>query len=359
MASEVCNVLTCGVINIQSVSNKTIEIRELINERSLDILALTETWLDSNSSNSRIAELTPETHTFHHVPRKTGIGGGVGVLVSNCFSNIKMEKSQNYNTFEHLEINFTYVNRLYKVVVIYRPPPKINFDIFLDEFEELMSMLSHQNRKILVTGDLNIWFDDTNNNYTRRTNEIIDRYNLRNIIEQKTSRSDHVLDVVLCENDDVDLSDIQVDSDFSLSYYHKLITFKIKVNKTKNIKKKIIFRRKRFFEDNSFIEDSMLLFEMKKNLLCSCHCQRMSEESVLKFDCVEYLTLLYYAVFRDEYDRRCPIVEKEIIEKENAPWWNGEILSARRKRRSAEKKVEKKKDTAPMESVYCRKKQCE
>ena len=76
MASEVCNVLTCGVINIQSVSNKTIEIRELINERSLDILALTETWLDSNS---RIAELTPKTHTFHHVPRETGIGGGVSV----------------------------------------------------------------------------------------------------------------------------------------------------------------------------------------------------------------------------------------------------------------------------------------
>ena len=94
MASEVKDVLKCGVINIQSVSNKTIEIRELIVERALDILVLTETLLDSKSSNSRIAELTPNTHTFHHIPRENGIGGGVGVLVSNCFSYIKMEESK-------------------------------------------------------------------------------------------------------------------------------------------------------------------------------------------------------------------------------------------------------------------------
>ena len=93
MASEVRNALKCGEINIQSVSNKTIEIRELISERVFDILILTETWLGNNASNSRIAELTPSTHTFHHVPRETGTGGGVGIIVSKCFSNIKMEKN--------------------------------------------------------------------------------------------------------------------------------------------------------------------------------------------------------------------------------------------------------------------------
>ena len=183
MASENDNTLKCGVINIQSISNKTIEIRELISERALDILVLTETWLDSNTSSSRISELTPNTHTFHHVPRETGVGGGVGILVSKCFVNIKMEKTRNYNTFEHLEINLKYLNKLYKIVVIYRPPPRTNFSTFLDEFEELMSMLSHENKRILVTGDLNIWFDDTDNNYTRKKNEIIDRHSFKNVIQ--------------------------------------------------------------------------------------------------------------------------------------------------------------------------------
>ena len=35
--------LNCALINIQSVTSKTLEIRELIAEKSLDILALTET----------------------------------------------------------------------------------------------------------------------------------------------------------------------------------------------------------------------------------------------------------------------------------------------------------------------------
>ena len=43
--------LNCALLNIQSVTTKTLEIRELIAEKSLDILALTETWLNNNDSN--------------------------------------------------------------------------------------------------------------------------------------------------------------------------------------------------------------------------------------------------------------------------------------------------------------------
>ena len=37
--------IKCGLVNIQSVRNKTFNIRDLINDECLDILALTETWL--------------------------------------------------------------------------------------------------------------------------------------------------------------------------------------------------------------------------------------------------------------------------------------------------------------------------
>ena len=56
------------LLNIQSATNKTLEIRELIAEKSLDILALTETWL-SNNDSSKITELVPDTHIFYYVPR--------------------------------------------------------------------------------------------------------------------------------------------------------------------------------------------------------------------------------------------------------------------------------------------------
>ena len=62
-------VLHCGLVNIQSVGNKTINIRNLINEAKFDIFMLTETWLWGNvSDSSKIKEMTLKTHTFYHFP---------------------------------------------------------------------------------------------------------------------------------------------------------------------------------------------------------------------------------------------------------------------------------------------------
>ena len=83
--------IRCGLINIQSVSNKTIEIRELITDYKLDICVLTETWLQGNLSDaSKIKEMTPDTHVFYNAPRKDKRGGGVGVVMTRIFSRITM-----------------------------------------------------------------------------------------------------------------------------------------------------------------------------------------------------------------------------------------------------------------------------
>ena len=75
--------LNCGFINIQSVGNKTLEIRELINERKYDILSLAETWLNEYDK-AIITEMTPHTHSFLHIPRQ-GRGGGRRNLSSKMF----------------------------------------------------------------------------------------------------------------------------------------------------------------------------------------------------------------------------------------------------------------------------------
>ena len=65
--------IKCGLINIQSVGNKTVEIRDLINYSKFDILMLTETWLGSYDT-AKINEMTPNTHSFLHVPRRDRVG---------------------------------------------------------------------------------------------------------------------------------------------------------------------------------------------------------------------------------------------------------------------------------------------
>ena len=70
------NVLKCGLINIQSVRNKTLLLRDLITEKSYDIFCVTETWLN-DVDGACIAEMTPVTHAFYHIPRISRTGGGV------------------------------------------------------------------------------------------------------------------------------------------------------------------------------------------------------------------------------------------------------------------------------------------
>ena len=93
--------LKCGLINIQSIGNKTNKIRNLVNEHKLDLLLMAETWLQGNiSDSSRIKEMIPSTHNFYHIPRKNKIGGGVGAVVSKKFSRVTIKNEVIFESFE-------------------------------------------------------------------------------------------------------------------------------------------------------------------------------------------------------------------------------------------------------------------
>ena len=75
--------LKCGFVNIQSVGNKTMQIREIISDQTLDILALSETWLEDYDP-AKINEMTPPTHTFWHIPRGSRGEGLVYLFRALC-----------------------------------------------------------------------------------------------------------------------------------------------------------------------------------------------------------------------------------------------------------------------------------
>ena len=92
MASRDNSVFKCGLVNIQSVTSKTQEIRDLINENRCDILMITETWL-GECDHAKINEMTPATHTFFHHHRENRRGGGVGIMLSNLFSKTRAQRA--------------------------------------------------------------------------------------------------------------------------------------------------------------------------------------------------------------------------------------------------------------------------
>ena len=48
-------------------------------------------------------------------------------------------------------------------------------------------------------------------------------------------------------------------------------------------------------------------------------------------------------MFKEEYENMCPVITKYITAKEKCPWFNGDIVRARKRRRAAEKKWKRRK----------------
>lgn len=164
--------LNCGLVNIQSVGNKTIEIRELLNEREFDVMAITETWLN-NFDSAKINEMTPPTHTFLHMPREGRVGGGVGLFTSNALSHLKMLKRINVNSFEYIEVNFKCQNQWVSFVVVYRPPSSC-IGLFMNAFSALLELINMVSFKVFIVGDFNIWMDDPDDLDKIRFCELLD-----------------------------------------------------------------------------------------------------------------------------------------------------------------------------------------
>lgn len=332
----------CGLLNIQSVRNKTTITRELIEEFSLDILVLTETWLCHGvEDESKINDMLPNTHTFHHKPRENKTGGGVGVFLSKQFSNIRVINRFSSETFEHLEIKFNYGNKVLGVVALYKPPEISNAQ-FNEEFTNYLDLCNDELMKIFICGDFNLWMDDSNNSSVNNFKEVIDSHNLENRVLEPTSRSNHILDLIICDKDLGLISGIEIEPDFTLSYYHKLILFDLCIKKSGEISNKIIFRDKKNLDPCELIEKCMLTMSEKNAEVCKCYSEggAHSEENR---KCVNCFTQMYREVFTEKYNEMCPVIGKNIKIRDAAPWFSTEVREARKRRRLAESKWRKRK----------------
>ena len=76
-----CRCVQFCVLNVRSIKNKTMAVKDFVVDQDIDILALTETWLrPGNIDDVEIRTLCPTGYRFLHVPRGHSRGGGAGLL---------------------------------------------------------------------------------------------------------------------------------------------------------------------------------------------------------------------------------------------------------------------------------------
>ena len=296
-------------------------------------MCLTETWL-SEIDTAVIASLLPDTHVFHHFPRSEGRGGGVGIVVAKFFESVKSFRRV-YESFECLEVKISHKGNSFVIYIIYRPP---NYSIasFLSEFEGFCFEAERNADQVIYVGDFNVWIEDMSNENSMRFKSILDNFNLKNYISEPTFDSGHVLDLVIGGESSIIIEDsVTVEPVCTISD-HRLVSFNLDI-KVKRIYEKIIyFRNSRGIDSTVFNEKlSRLLVDNlpQANVICCVLCNEPGDT------CVDCIMMRYRSCAQSFYDENAPLIRKVIkINDKNEPWYNSDIISAKRDMRKMEKK---------------------
>ena len=113
-----------GTCNTQSIKNKDLQVSDLLDDYSIDVLILTETWLTSKDTDKQWLESTPlNRHPYQLFTQKrtSGREGGVTLITKNCYT-VKKVNGGSYSLFEHATWEVMVRNKPVHFTAIYHPP---------------------------------------------------------------------------------------------------------------------------------------------------------------------------------------------------------------------------------------------
>ena len=125
----------------------------------------------------------------------------------------------------------------------------------------------------------------------------------------------------------ITIKNVEVEPDWTISPLHRLISYCVDVRRSDVLRKKIIYRDKTGFDTEKFIEDSTVKIR-SGDVRCECTPNILSGSHN---PCVNCYIRKSKEVFSVNYSEKCPIVEKQIVIRSNAKWFNKELLKAKRR----------------------------
>ena len=182
---------------------------------NIDVLAITETWLQADISDQlTVNDICPTGFAFHHLPRKHSRGGGVALLYKSRFKLKKLSPNISFKSFEFTDCTLIYASTSLRMVVVYRPPPsqknRLSVTLFLDEFSSLLEKLIISNGPLLITGDFNFHLDNPSDRAATRFRVLLDVFDLKQHVKNSTHKSEHILDLVITSSGDQLVRNVRV-----------------------------------------------------------------------------------------------------------------------------------------------------
>jgi len=151
--------LRIGWLNVRSLANKTTAVQEIIAEKDLDILALTETW-HHDSRDISLRQAAPSYYSVVDAVWESQPGyGGIAVLYSGLLRSWTVNLPLT-TTFECLCTRFKVGCSCWLLLTIYRPGSCQPTVAFFDKLSTVLETLVTYGCPVIIGGDINIHVED-------------------------------------------------------------------------------------------------------------------------------------------------------------------------------------------------------
>ena len=213
--------LNMCTLNIRSFTNPLhyTAPADLAESNNIDIFALTETWINPNTTSAQLFDSIPHGFTLISNPRPVSssctssvVGGGTATafLIREPFTLISSPEAT-FKSFEMSIVTLKLPHSKLSLFNIYRPPSSSSvksrdsssFSQFLDDFQTLISFISTSPHDFLITGDFNIHVDDLTDSNALQFISLLDLANLTQHVSFPTHRLSHTLDLVITPTDSI------------------------------------------------------------------------------------------------------------------------------------------------------------
>ena len=139
-------------------------------------------------------------------------------------------------------------------LIVYRPPNNTSCALFFEEFSTLPeNVLSETSARLMITGDLNLHVENSNNAHTRQFFEILETFDLKQNVSSATHASDHTLDLLITRLNEEIVRNVKIHDPMISDLLAVFCNLSLK---KPQFRKKVISTRKlRSLDTDSFYED--------------------------------------------------------------------------------------------------------
>lgn len=241
-----------GYLNINSLRNKIIDLREVIKKAPLDIFCIDETKLDESYPDW---QFKIENYQFPPFRRdKKPKSGGKMVFVKKGLI-VKRIKSLETKNSETICIELTVSKKKWCILFAYRHPKQEHLSFF-NEITQSLSQIVNKYENIFIAGDLNIDMLDPKCDKGNHFSALRDTFDLTNLVKDPTcfkTKKGTLIDVLLTNKPKCFQKTISCD--IGLSDVHTFVATILRATFKKLPPKTVRYRSYKNFHENNFLHE--------------------------------------------------------------------------------------------------------